>query len=52
MRACTCYGSIPDSRVGANGLANPRDFQTPVAAYEDKVYSPSTPAYPIPSLCL
>src|SRR4051812_39104169 len=23
-------------RVGANGLANPRDFQTPVAQYEDK----------------
>ena len=22
--------------IGANGLANPRDFQTPVAAYEDR----------------
>lgn len=28
--------TIPDlGPIGANGLANPRDFQTPVAAYED-----------------
>jgi homogentisate 1,2-dioxygenase len=28
--------SLPDlGPIGANGLANPRDFQTPVAAYED-----------------
>ncbi|MBI1362827.1 MAG: homogentisate 1,2-dioxygenase [Proteobacteria bacterium] len=34
------YGSpltLPDlGPIGANGLANPRDFLTPVAAYEDK----------------
>ncbi|MCD8497692.1 MAG: homogentisate 1,2-dioxygenase [Alphaproteobacteria bacterium] len=37
---CENYGSpfvIPDKGpIGANGLANPRDFLTPVAAYEDK----------------
>ncbi|KAJ1927201.1 hypothetical protein IWQ60_003130 [Tieghemiomyces parasiticus] len=28
---------LPDlGPIGANGLANPRDFQTPVAAYEDR----------------
>jgi len=27
---------IPDlGPIGANGLANPRDFETPVAYYED-----------------
>ena len=35
---CENYGSpfrIPDlGPIGANGLANPRDFQTPIAAYE------------------
>ena len=25
-----------DIRVGANGLANPRDFLTPVASFEDR----------------
>lgn len=34
------YGStfrIPDlGPIGANGLANPRDFETPVASYEDR----------------
>ncbi len=34
------YGStfrLPDlGPIGANGLANPRDFETPVAAYEDR----------------
>lgn len=37
---CENYGELlklPDLGViGSNGLANPRDFQTPVAAYEDK----------------
>ena len=37
---CENYGApfvLPDlGPIGANGLANPRDFQTPVAAYEDK----------------
>lgn len=37
---CENYGApfiIPDlGPIGANGLANPRDFLTPVAAYEDK----------------
>ncbi len=29
---------IPDlGPIGANGLANPRDFQTPVAWFEDRV---------------
>lgn len=36
---CENYGSLfrlPDlGPIGANGLANPRDFETPVAAYED-----------------
>ncbi len=36
---CENYGELlklPDLGViGSNGLANPRDFQTPVAAYED-----------------
>jgi homogentisate 1,2-dioxygenase len=36
---CENYGALmrlPDlGPIGANGLANPRDFQTPVAAYED-----------------
>jgi homogentisate 1,2-dioxygenase len=28
---------LPDlGPIGANGLANPRDFETPIAAYEDK----------------
>eukprot|EP01118_Nematostelium_gracile_P008877 TRINITY_DN2965_c0_g1_i1.p1 TRINITY_DN2965_c0_g1~~TRINITY_DN2965_c0_g1_i1.p1 ORF type:complete len:443 (-),score=100.19 TRINITY_DN2965_c0_g1_i1:20-1348(-) len=28
---------LPDlGPIGANGLANPRDFQTPIAAYEDR----------------
>ncbi len=37
---CENYGAmfrLPDlGPIGANGLANPRDFLTPVAAYEDK----------------
>ena len=37
--ACENYGAhfrLPDlGPIGSNGLANPRDFQTPVAAYED-----------------
>ncbi len=37
---CENYGELlklPDLGViGSNGLANPRDFQTPVAAYEEK----------------
>ena len=37
---CENYGQnfqLPDlGPIGANGLANPRDFLTPVAAYEDK----------------
>jgi len=37
---CENYGSLlrlPDlGPLGANGLANPRDFQTPVASYEDR----------------
>lgn len=37
---CENFGqalALPDlGPIGANGLANPRDFQTPVAAYEDK----------------
>jgi homogentisate 1,2-dioxygenase len=37
---CENYGSqfrLPDlGPIGANGLANPRDFKTPVAWYEDK----------------
>lgn len=36
---CENYGlpfTLPDrGPIGANGLANPRDFQTPVAAYEE-----------------
>ncbi|MBS1787467.1 MAG: homogentisate 1,2-dioxygenase [Acidobacteria bacterium] len=36
---CENYGALfklPDlGPIGANGLASPRDFQTPVAAYED-----------------
>jgi homogentisate 1,2-dioxygenase len=36
---CENYGGLlrlPDlGPIGANGLANPRDFQTPIAAYED-----------------
>ncbi len=36
---CENYGRpfrLPDlGPIGANGLANPRDFETPVAAYED-----------------
>ncbi len=36
---CENYGALfrlPElGLIGANGLANPRDFQTPVAAYED-----------------
>jgi len=36
---CEVYGApfkLPDlGPIGANGLANPRDFQTPVAAFED-----------------
>jgi homogentisate 1,2-dioxygenase len=36
---CENYGGlfrIPDlGAIGSNGLANPRDFETPVAAYED-----------------
>ncbi len=36
---CENYGQpfqLPDlGPIGANGLANPRDFETPVAAYED-----------------
>lgn len=38
--ACENYGALfrlPDlGPIGANGLANPRDFQAPVAAYEDR----------------
>jgi homogentisate 1,2-dioxygenase len=37
---CENYGALlrlPDlGLIGSNGLANPRDFQTPVAAYEDR----------------
>lgn len=37
---CENYGSLfrlPElGPIGANGLANPRDFETPVAAYEDR----------------
>ena len=37
---CENYGALfrlPDLGViGSNGLANPRDFQTPMAAYEDR----------------
>ncbi|MES3000915.1 MAG: homogentisate 1,2-dioxygenase [Pseudomonadota bacterium] len=37
---CENFGSpfrLPDlGPIGSNGLANPRDFETPVAAYEDK----------------
>jgi homogentisate 1,2-dioxygenase len=37
---CENYGALlrlPDrGPIGANGLANPRDFRTPVAAYEDR----------------
>ncbi|MGH9407393.1 MAG: homogentisate 1,2-dioxygenase [Terriglobia bacterium] len=37
---CENYGALlrlPDlGPIGANGLANPRDFETPVAAYEDR----------------
>lgn len=37
---CENYGALfklPDlGPIGANGLANPRDFQIPVAAYEDR----------------
>ena len=37
---CENYGAkftLPDrGPIGANCLANPRDFKTPVAAYEDK----------------
>jgi len=37
---CENYGAlfrIPDlGAIGSNGLANPRDFETPVAAYEDR----------------
>ena len=36
---CENYGSpfrLPDlGPIGSNGLANPRDFETPIAAYED-----------------
>ena len=37
---CENYGALfrlPDlGPIGANGLANPRDFLTPVAAFEDR----------------
>ena len=37
---CENYGStfkLPDlGPIGANGLANPRDFESPIAAYEDR----------------
>jgi homogentisate 1,2-dioxygenase len=37
---CENFGAlfrIPDlGAIGSNGLANPRDFETPVAAYEDR----------------
>ncbi len=37
---CENYGALfrlPDlGPIGANGLANPRDFETPVAAFEDR----------------
>ena len=37
---CENYGAcfrLPDlGPIGANGLANPRDFETPAAAYEDR----------------
>lgn len=37
---CENYGAVlrlPDlGPIGANGLANPRDFETPVAAFEDR----------------
>ncbi len=38
--ACENYGALfrlPElGPIGSNGLANPRDFETPVAAFEDK----------------
>lgn len=38
---CENYGALfrlPElGPIGANGLANPRDFETPVAAYEDRI---------------
>jgi homogentisate 1,2-dioxygenase len=38
--ACENFGALlklPDlGPIGSNGLANPRDFETPVAAYEDR----------------
>jgi homogentisate 1,2-dioxygenase len=35
---------LPDlGPIGANGLANPRDFLTPTACFEDKEYPPDSP---------
>jgi homogentisate 1,2-dioxygenase len=37
MEVYTGHFRLPDlGPIGANGLANPRDFETPVAAYEQK----------------
>lgn len=33
---CVLLSSIAVYCAGANGLANPRDFETPVAAFESK----------------
>ncbi len=48
---CENYGlqfRLPDlGPIGANGLANPRDFLTPVAAYEDLTSDSGTPAFEV-----
>ena len=36
FRTMSCDFRQPHAMVGANGLANARDFETPVASYEDK----------------
>ncbi|XP_025156042.1 homogentisate 1,2-dioxygenase isoform X3 [Harpegnathos saltator] len=36
MKDRAFYNADGDFLIGANGLANPRDFQTPVAWYEDR----------------
>ena len=45
---CENYGgafTLPErGPIGANCLANPRDFLTPVAAYEDLEYGPAEPS--------
>ncbi len=48
---CENYGlqfRLPDlGPIGANGLANPRDFLTPVAAYEDLTMENGSPAFEV-----